>query len=334
MEEVITIENMKGIRCFAALAVIFAPMMLPFVAPVQAAEVVPFMTVSAGGTAFVLGAGMVTVTNKYSTSGPRLVHEATSGTLEMVRKLIAAEKQKKPVIAMFGATEGWDAYRGLRDYEGKAFPGLRSICYNQDMALYLVVTAKSGIKSYADLKGKRVAIGGPGSTIATTALVIMQQYGITKKDFSPFYYNFREMIDGVADGSLDGGFIGGAYPVAGVTEISTTHDVRIVPVDENVLDKIVKERPGYIKTVIKAKWYRGTDQDTPVLGWTSGVHTHSATPDPIVYNFLKTLFGHLPDFYEIHMSAKNLSKETATRGMHVPFHPAAEKYLKEIGAMK
>ncbi len=302
--------------------------------PAVAAEVVPFMTVGAGGTAFPLGAGMVSVTNKYNTAGPKLVHEATSGTLEMVRKLAAAEKQRKPAIAMFGTTEGWDAYKGLGDYKGKAFPGLRSICFNQDFALHLVVSARSGIKSHADLKGKRVAIGGPGSTIATTSLLILEHYGITKKDFKFYYYNFREMIEGIADGSLDGGFIGGAYPVAAVTEITTTNDVRIIPVDEKILERIVKERPGYIKMVVKGKWYRGTDVDVPVLGWTSGVHTHAATPDPIVYNFMKALFEHLPEYHQGHMAAKNLTRESATRGLTAPLHPAAQKYFQDIGVIK
>lgn len=292
------------------------------------------MTAPAGGTAFVLGAGIVSVVNKYSQVDSTLVHEATSGTLEMVRKLMAGEKQKKPMIALFGAPEAWDAFKGIREYKGKAFKDLRGICFNQDFSLYLVASKKSGIRSYSDLKGKRVAIGGPGSTVATTALLILNDYHITKKDFKVMYYNYGEAMEGIVDGSLDAGFIGGAFPVAAFTEISTTHDVRLIPVDEPILNKIIKEYPGHVKAVVKAKSYRGVEQDTQLLGWSGGVWTHEAMPDALVYNFLKTLFSHFPDYYAVHASAKNLSAETATRGISVPLHPGAEKYFRQVGIVK
>ncbi len=324
---------MKRIVC-SAVAVLVGLIASGSAAPIRAAEVVPFMTAGAGGGAFIMGAGMVSVANKYNTAGIRLTHEATSGTLEMVRKLTNAEKQKKPAFAMFGTTEAYDAYKGLGDYKGKPVSGLRDVCSNQEFGLHLIVSAKSGIKSYNDLKGKRIAIGGPGSSVATMSLTLLEAYGITKKDFKFFYYSYREMVEGIADGSLDGGFIPGAYPVAAVTEIATTHDVRILPVDEKIADQIIKNRPGYIKMLVKGKSYKGTDQDVLILAWTSGVHTHAAMPDPIVYGFLKNLFEHLPDFYPTHITAKNLTKETALKGLTLPLHPAAQKYMKEIGAIK
>ena len=297
-------------------------------------ELIPFNTPPAGGGAYVLGAGMVSVANKYMPGGVKFVHEASTGTMEMIRRLQTAYNQKKDSLATFGVTDGTNAYLGKQEYVGKAFPGLRAIVFNQYVDLYLAVPAKSPIKSYADVKGKRIGMGGAGSSVANTGFLILEQYGVTKKDFKPFYYVYKETIEGIGDGSLDGGFLAGGYPMASYMELSTTQDVRIIPVDENIAKKITTDYPGYYENIVKAKLYRGLEQDTRIVGWTGAVWTHANTNTDVVYNFLKTLFDHKEEYYTIHRDAKALTVETATKTIRIPLHPGAEKCLRELGAIK
>jgi TRAP transporter TAXI family solute receptor len=254
--------------------------------------------------------------------------------MEEVRRLMAAETQKKDALATFGAADGWNAHQGKNEYEGKAFPKLRAITFNQFVDLYLAVPANSPIKSYADLKGKRIGIGGPGSSVANTALLELEYYGISKKDFKPYYFVYKETIEGISDGSLDGGFLAGGYPMASYLELSTTHNVRIVPVEDAIAKKIIADHPGYYQPVVKAKIYKGLEQDTPILGWTGAVWTHASVRNELIYAFLKNLFDHKEEYYTVHRDARALTVENATKTIFVPFHPGAEKYLKEIGAMK
>ena len=297
-------------------------------------ELVPYYTPPAGGGAYILAAGMVSVSNKYMAGGVKLVHEATTGTMEEVRRLMLAYSQKKDALATFGAADGWKAYKGKDEYEGKGFPNLRAITFDQFVDLYLVVPANSPIKSYADLKGKRLGMGGPGSSVNVTALLTMEYYGITKKDFKPYYFVYKETIEGISDGSLDGGFLAGGYPMASYLELSTTHNVRIVPVEDAIAKKIIADHPGYYQSVVKAKIYKGLEQDTPILGFTGAVWTHAGSRTELIYGFLKNLFEHKEEYYTVHRDAKALTVENATKTISVPFHPGAEKYLKEIGAMK
>ena len=97
-----------------------------FLAPAlaSAAELVPLYTPPAGGTAYVLGAGVVSVTNKY-VADASMVHEAATGTMEMVRRMIQRESQKKPCFAVFGSPDGFRAFKGEGEYGGKAFSTLR-----------------------------------------------------------------------------------------------------------------------------------------------------------------------------------------------------------------
>jgi len=298
-----------------------------------ATELIPLYTPPVGGTAYVLGAGIVSVTNKYLIDA-HLVHEATTGTMDMVRRMMSREAVKKPCFAIFGTPDAWKAYKGLEVYAGKPFSELRAVVFVNASDMYLVVPTNSPIRSFADVKGKRIGIGGPGSTVATSALLFLEYSGVAKKDFKPYYYTYRESVEGIQDGSLDGGFVGGGYPIAIYTELAMKHDVRIVPIDENVLKKVMADHPYYYGTVVKAKSYKGLEQDTPIYGFTTALFTISGVSTDFVYAVLKNLFDHRADYYAVHRSARDMTPEDAMKGIPVPFHPGAEKYLKEIGVMK
>jgi len=307
-------------------------MIFPLLSGRAATELIPFYTPPAGGTAYVLGAGITSVTNKYLPE-IKIVHEASSGTMDIVRRMIQRESAKKDCFGVFGTVDGWNAYNGRNEY-GKPFTSLRMVVFVNSTDLYFVVPEKSSVKSYADVKRKRIGMGGPGSTPANTALFLFEQHGITKNDFKPYYYTYKETVEGIQDGSLDGGFVAGGYPIAAYTELATTHHVRIVPVDEILLKKITSEHPYYYRTVVKAKSYKGIEQDTPIMGFTTAVFTHLGVNPDLIYRVVKNLFDHRADYYGIHSSAKDMTPETALKGDSVPTHPGAEKYFKEIGVMK
>ena len=309
------------------LATFFAPL------GAGAAELVPVYTPPAGGTYFVLGAGMVTVNNRYS-QDVKFVQEATTGTMDIVRRMVQRAGESKPAFGLYGSPDAWNAYKGQGDYVGKPFGTLRAVVSGPGTDVYLVVPASSPIKSYADAKGKRLGMGGPGSTPANTAQFLLDQHGVTKKDFKPYYYTYKETSEGIQDGSLDGGFLAGSYPVAAMTELSSRTDIRIVPVDDAVLKKVLPEYPYYYRNVVKPKAYKGVEQDTPVMGFGGGVWTYESVGDDLVYQFVKNLFEHKEDFYSIHPAAKWMTPQTAMFGASVPFHPGALKYFKEIGVAR
>ena len=297
-------------------------------------KLVAYYSPPAGGGAFTLVAGQVAVTNRYMGGGYKFVHEQTTGTLEIVRRLATAYSQKKDAFGDFGSTDGYNAWKGRAEYIGKAFPGLRAVAFNQLVDLYLAVPANSPIKSYADVKGKRIGMGGPGSSVANLGHLILQQYGIKKEDFKPYYFVYKESIEGLQDGSLDGALFAGGYPMPSYLELSTRNNVRIVSVDEKIANKIIAEQPGYYTSIVKAKSYKGLDQDTRIMGWTGAIWTHQLVSDDLAYRFLKNLFDHKEEYFAVHQDAKVLSLKDYDKGVAVPFHPGAEKYFKEMGVWK
>jgi len=324
---------MKYIKLIMAVVGLCSLTTLFSVAPIQAAELVPFITPPAGGGAYVLGAGMVSVTNRFL-PGANLVHEAASGTMDIVRRMMYRESTKKDCFGIFGTVDAWNASQGKNEYSGKPFANIRAVVYATATDLYLVVPGNSPIKSYADVKGRRIGMGGPGSTVANTAHFLLEQYGVAKKDFKPYYFTYSETVQGIQDGSLDGGFVAGGYPLPSYTELANTREVRIVPLDEQTVKKATSEHPYYCRNVVKAKSYKGLEQDVLIMSFTTAVFTLASVDSDFIYKFLKNLFDHRTEYYAIHSSAKDLTPEDATKGVPVPFHPGAEKYLREIGAMK
>ena len=327
---------MKGKKGFIGVAVACLLLASLWIRSDAAAQekLVAYYSPPAGGGAFTLVAGQVTVTNRYMGGGYKFVHEQTTGTLEIVRRLATAYSQKKDAFGDFGSTDGYNAWKGRAEYSGKAFPGLRAVAFNQLVDLYLAVPANSPIKSYADVKGKRIGMGGPGSSVANLGHLILQQYGIKKEDFKPYYFVYKESIEGLQDGSLDGALFAGGYPMPSYLELSTRNNVRIVPVDEKIANKIITEQPGYYTSIVKAKSYKGLGQDTRIMGWTGAIWTHQLESDDLVYKFLKNLFDHKEEYFAVHQDAKVLSLKDYDKGVAVPFHPGAEKYFKEVGVWK
>ncbi len=297
-------------------------------------RLVAFYSPPAGGGAFTLVAGMVTVSNRFMGGNVKFVHEQTTGTLEIIRRLMNAESQKKDALGSFGSTDGYNAWKGRHEYSGKPFPDLRAVVYNQLVDLYLAVPVNSPIKTYADVKGKRIGMGGPGSSVANTGLLTLQEYGVKKEDFKPFYFVYKESIEGLQDGSLDGAFFAGGYPMPSYLELSTRNNVRIIPVDEKVANKIIADQPGYYTSIVKAKSYKGLEQDTRIMGWTGAIWTHAGVSNDLIYRWLKNLFDHKEDYFAVHADAKVLSLKDYNKGVAVPFHPGAEKYFKEMGVWK
>lgn len=324
---------MKSRKCIMGFVGILALLLAVSVGTVKAQELIPFITPPAGGGAYITGAGIVTVTNKYLTD-VKLVHEAASGTMDIVRRMMQREATKKDCFGIFGSVDAWRAYKGEGEYAGKPFTNLRAFVFNMGTDLYFVVPGNSPIKSYADAKGKRIGMGGPGSTVANTALFLFEQHGVKKNDFKPYFFTYKETVEGIQDGSLDGGFIAGGYPIAAYSELSSRHSVRIVTIDEGMLKKITAEHPYYYANVVKANAYKGLEKDTHILGFATAVWTLAGVNSDLVYKVLKNLFDHRQEYYQIHAGARDMQPEVVAKGITVPFHPGAEKYLKEQGWLK
>jgi TRAP transporter TAXI family solute receptor len=299
-----------------------------------ASTLIPVYTPPTGGTGYILGAGIASVTKKYLPGVELVVEPLGGGTVAIVKMLMEKETMKRDAFGVFAADGAFNAFKGQKEFAGKPYPNLRAVTFLWGADLYLVVPTNSPIRSYSDLKGKRVGMGGAGGTVSLTALYLLELHGVKREDFKPYFFVYKETIEGIKDGSLDAGFLGGGYPIAAYTEISLTHSVRIVPVQEEIIKKVTVENPYYYRGLVKANSYKGLEHDTPIIGFSSGLNTQAGVNEGLVYQITKNLFDHKEDYYQIHLSAREMTPETALKGIPIPFHPGAERYFKEAGILK
>jgi TRAP transporter TAXI family solute receptor len=293
---------------------------------------VPVYTPGSGGAAYILGGGIASIANKYI-PGLNLVAEASTGSLGIVQLIDDRNKQGKSAFAVIASDGVYNGYNGQKEFT-QPYPCLRAISFLYGAELYLVVPGKSSIKSYADLKGKRIGVGAPGSTVAALASLIIEKSGVSKDQYKALPLGYQEVVQGIKDGSIDGGFLAGAVPVAAYNELCSSHDVRIIPVDEAVAQDIVKNNPYYYQTKVKAGAYKGIDSDIPVLAFGVLILTHDKTSDDIVYDLIKTLMVKHEELVAVHKTAEQMNPATVLTSIGIPLHPGAEKYYKEAGILK
>ena len=197
------------------------------------------------------------------------------------------------------------------------------------------VRKDAGIKSVADLKGKKVAIGPLGSGTEQNAKQILEAYGLTVKDLAKVQQlTATESADFMKDGRIDAAFytVGVGAAVLADTAFMTSCD--IVRIDDAHIEKLKAKYPFYAKDIVKAGTYKGLDSDAQTVAVMAMLVARKGLKKDLVYNVTKAIFEHLPKLHSAHAKLKAVTLESAMDGMSIPLHPGAEKYFKEKGVLK
>ncbi len=224
------------------------------------------------------------------------------------------------------------AWNGTRSFEedGK-ISSFRTVAGLYAEAVQLV-TVNPDIKSVADLKDKKVSIGAPGSGVYFNAMDVLAAAGLTEKDIKPQYQNFDESADALKDGKIDAAFIVAGAPTPAITELSMTNsNVRIVPIDGDIAQKLMQDNTFYSVYKIPAETYKNqTEEITTVTVKATLIVSAQASEDDI-YNLTAAIFNNMDAIAKEHAKGAELSLANATEGLTVPFHSGAAKYFKEKG---
>ncbi len=224
------------------------------------------------------------------------------------------------------------AWNGTRSFEkdGK-INTFRTVAGLYAEAVQLVTT-NDDVKSVADLKGKKVSIGAPGSGVYFNAMDVLSAAGLTEKDIKPQYQNFDESADALKNGQIDAAFIVAGAPTPAITELCMTNSkARIVPVDGAIADKLMKENTFYSVYKVPANTYTNQKEDVLTVTVKATLIVDANASEEDVYNLTAAIFENKDAIAKEHAKGAELSLENATDGMTVPFHAGAAKYFKEKG---
>ena len=194
-----------------------------------------------------------------------------------------------------------------------------------------LITMDPEIKSVADLKGKAVSIGAPGSGVYFNAMDVLAAAGLTEADIKPQYQSFADSTDALKDGKIDAAFIVAGAPTAAITELCTTNSAYLVPIDGDVADKLMADSPYYTTYTIPAGTYAGQDEDVVTVTIKATLIVSADASEDDVYNLTKAIFDNTEAIAAENGKGAELSVENATSGMTAPFHAGAAKYFAEKG---
>jgi uncharacterized protein len=293
------------------------------------AQNISIATGGTGGVYYPMGGGMASVLSKY-VPGMQATAEVTGGSVDNLKLLGSG----KPYIGFSMTDASQDAYKGEDKFKGNKIP-LRTLMVLYPNRMHVVSIEGRGVNKMADLKGKRVSTGSPGSATEVMAFRLIEAAGLDKdKDMKRERLGVAESVNAVKDGKIDAFFWVGGLPTAGVTDLANTPGTKIKMVDHAEAVAAMNKKYGnlYIEDVIPKAMYRGMDTDNKQATVMNILLAHENMDDKTAYNIVKTIFDKRADLIAVHKEAENFKLENQrTAATPIPFHPGAVKYFAEKG---
>ena len=295
-----------------------------------------FVTIGTGGVTGVYyptGGAICRLVNKNrKETGVRCSVESTGGSVYNVNTIKEGELE-------FGVAQSdiqYNAYNGVVQFEGDPFEGLRSVFSVHPDPFTAVARADAGVKTFEDLKGKRMNIGNPGSGQRATMEVVMEKLGWTSDDFAlATELKPSEQSAALCDNQIDAMVYTVGHPSGSIQEATTACDSVLVEVAGPAIDELVADNPYYRVATMPGGMYRGNDEDVQTFGVGATIVTSADVSEDAVYAVVSAVFDNFEDFKGLHPAFANLMPEEMIKdGLSAPLHPGAAKYYKEQGWME
>jgi TRAP transporter TAXI family solute receptor len=282
-----------------------------------------------GGVYYPLGGGLANILTK-ALPGVQATAEVTGGSVDNL-KLIGSG-QAELAFTMVDAT--LDAYKGEDKFKGNKVD-VRALAVLYPNRMHVVSVDGRAVEKMADLNGKRVSTGSPGSATEVMAFRVIEAAGLDKdKDMRRERLGVAESVNAIKDGKIDAFFWVGGLPTAAVTDLGATPGVKIKMIDHADLFEKMNQKYGnlYAPDVIKAGTYPGQDKDNHITTVWNIMVTSAKIPEQLAYDIVKTTFDKKAEWVAVHREAGELKLENQSVGKSgVPFHPGAIKYFTEQG---
>ena len=293
------------------------------------AQNISIATGGTGGVYYPMGGGLANVLSKHI-PGMQATAEVTGGSVDNLNLIGSG----KPYVAFSMVDAALDAAKGQEKFKGRKVD-VKTLLVLYPNRMHVVTTESTGIKTMADLKGKRISAGSAGSATEVMAFRLLEAAGIDPmKDVNRERLGVAESANALKDKKIDAFFWVGGLPTAAVTDLASTPGTKIRMIDHaDAVDAMNKKWGNlYYIDVISKSTYAGMAADNKMASVANILVPNSNMPDEQAYKVVKAIFDHQKDLIAVHQEYANVKigsqKNVATS---VPFHPGAEKYIKEKG---
>jgi hypothetical protein len=283
-----------------------------------------------GGVYYPIGGGLANLLSK-NMPNTQATAEVTGGSVDNL-KLIGSGQSE---IGFSMADAALDAFSGVDKFKGNKV-GLQTLMVLYPNVMHVVTIEGTGVNTIADLKGKRVSTGSPGSATEVMAFRVIEAGGLDKdKDMKRERLGVAESVNAIKDHKIDAFFWVGGLPTAAVTDLGATPGVKIKLIDHSDVVKKMNEKYNnlYAATDIKAGTYPNQDKPNKASAVWNILVTGDKMSEQDAYNIVKLIVDKKADLVAVHKEAASFSVENQIKdNSPVPWHPGAVKFFKERGA--
>jgi len=281
-----------------------------------------------GGGWYPFGGSIATICEKYI-PGLTVTVQSSAGLAENLALL----EQKKAEVVFSNPDMSYLKYRGIGNFEGKAYKDMRTLFNITGAPYYIVALQNSPIKTPLDLRGKKIAMAPVGNSLNLAAAALFDAYGLKEEDMKFFRGARMDKADALKDGRVDAGIFIMNLGSAVMMDLITANHCKIIPVTGEYREKLVEKYPYYMAYTIPKEVY-GLSKDVDSYGLSSFLACDASLDEDLAYILTKTYFEHLDEIGEMYPPAKDLTLEGGARSIAIPLHPGSEKYFKEMGVIK
>lgn len=284
-----------------------------------------YLSIGTGGTGGIYYPFGGALASRLSSRFPdrQFTAEVTAASLENLKRLQNEEMDLAMAITLTAS----EAYQGSSDFP-EPFQDLRIVAPMWPNPVNVLVPANSDIRSVADLRGRRVAVGAPGSGTEQVARAVLGAYGLTYDDIEEQFLSFSESSSGIRDGSVAAAILEVAYPAAAIMEATTTGDARLVPLEGPEIEALLSQSPTFYATTIPAGAYRGVNQDVPTIAELNWIFAREEMDPEVVRAVLDILHEEHDQLVRINEIVRQIDLQ-ALRSAPIPLHPATRAWMKE-----
>ena len=297
-----------------------------------------FVTIGTGGVTGVYyptgGAISRMVNAKEDVYGIKATVESTGGSVYNINAVLSGDLD-------FGIAQSdrqFQAMNGMAEWEDAGPQAdLRAVFSIHPESITLIASTAGGINGVADLKGKRVNIGNPGSGQLQNSKDVLEAAGLSEADIQAEGVKAVEAPGLLNDERIDAFFYTVGHPNGNIKEATAGRvKVMIVPIDGKVADNMTSKYPYYAKSLIPVKEYpmSANTADIPSVGVKATLITSASVSDDVVYAITKEVFENFDDFKKLHPAYQVLTKESMLQGLSAPIHAGALKYYEEAGLVQ
>jgi len=223
-------------------------------------------------------------------------------------------------------------YKGWVEVGQLPQPDLRSMASLWPEALHIITLEDRNIRSFSDLKGKRLAVGSPGSGTRFTTRRVWAAAGHALSQVEQIRgMGLSAAIAALESGEVDAVFIAGAVPDPALQSLEQRRDdVRLVPIDTATLEQLSSDHFAYYSTVIPEKTYPGQTEPYRTLGFAALLITSNRTSDNDVEKFLTLVVGSANELASEFYRMGFISTKTSQLGIALPMHPGATRFYEKM----